>query len=90
MGYVNNILRKTTLAIRKIWTFSIFVIAKLNLRETVLNQKNAKHNSRENKLVYSNGYHMDIGAYIPKSASYLYDFLEIDYEVRLRSKLYNN
>jgi hypothetical protein len=44
----------------KIWTFSIFVIAKLNLRETVLNQENAKHNSRENKLVYSNGYHMDI------------------------------
>ena len=29
-------------------------MAKLNLCETVLNQKNAKHNSRENKLVYSN------------------------------------
>ena len=29
------------------------VIAKLNLRETVLKQKNTKHNSRENKLVYS-------------------------------------
>jgi hypothetical protein len=28
------------------------IIAKLNLRETVLKQKNAKHNSRENKLVY--------------------------------------
>ena len=36
------------------------------------------------------GYHMDIGAYIPKAASYLYDYMEIDYEVRLRSKLYNN
>ena len=33
---------------------------------------------------------MDIGAYIPMSASYLYDYMEIDYEVRLRSKLYNN
>ena len=32
---------------RKIWTFSILVIAKLNLCETVLKQKNAKHNSRE-------------------------------------------
>jgi hypothetical protein len=73
MGYVNrtinNILRKTTLDIKKttdvggdvdqshipqkIWTFSILIIAKLNLRETVLKQKNAKHNSRENKLVYS-------------------------------------
>ena len=30
---------------------------------------------------------MDIGAYIPMSASYLYDYLEIDYEVRLRSKV---
>ena len=29
------------------------VIANLNLRETVLKQKNAKHNSRKNKLVYS-------------------------------------
>ena len=38
---------------RKVWTFSILVIAKLNLRETVLKQNNAKHNSRENKLVYS-------------------------------------
>ena len=43
----------TKVILRKIWTFSIFVIAKLNLRETVLNQKNAKHNSRENKLAYS-------------------------------------
>jgi len=33
---------------------------------------------------------MDIGAYIPKSALYVYNYLEIDYEVRLRSKLYNN
>ena len=32
---------------------NILVIAKLNLCETVLKQKNAKHNSRENKLVYS-------------------------------------
>jgi hypothetical protein len=37
---------------RKIWTFRILVIAKLNFRETVLKQENAKHNSRQNKLVY--------------------------------------
>jgi hypothetical protein len=39
---------------QKIWTLSILVIAKLNLRETVLKQENAKHNRRENKLAYSN------------------------------------
>jgi hypothetical protein len=34
--------------------FELFlVIAKLNLRETVLKQKNVKHNSHENRLVYS-------------------------------------
>jgi hypothetical protein len=36
------------------------VIAKLNLRETVLKQKNAKHNSRENKLVYSSNKHISL------------------------------
>ena len=64
---INNILQKTTLVIKKQrgrrWCrpksygkffFSILVISKLNLHETVLMQKNGKHNSCENKLVYSN------------------------------------
>ena len=65
---IHNILRKTTLVIKKPTdvggdidhshtgkklNFSILVIAKLNLRETILKQKNAKHNSIENKLAYS-------------------------------------
>jgi hypothetical protein len=51
------------------WTFSILVIAKLNLCETVLKQKNAKHNSRENKLVYSI---MNRRSFIENSAPDLY------------------
>jgi hypothetical protein len=51
---------------------------KLNLRETVLKQENAKHNSRENKLVYSICYYLFIyTAFSPIKVRHIYNCVVI-------------